>query len=162
MQSTCPDWIFNVVAATFSISKPVLEQRWMSEFSFSMSSMPIWTLWRISSPWHSPYFISVSEGGLSPCALVYCTSFLHVRVIWAPSLASSNSVGRSCQTAYVQRQGDFELLLMTLGHKYPRFFFPIPPLSTHSVPLCPLLSWRLGVMGFLQRKAVMISHKGTG
>lgn len=63
-------------------------------------------------------------------------------LITAPSFLIPNSVGRACQTAYAERRGDFEMLLMTLGYNYPlSFLLPLTlPLS------CPLLSFTLAVI----------------
>lgn len=54
-------------------------------------------------------------------------------VIAAPSFFIPNSVGRACQTAYAERRGDFEMLLMTLGYNYPLSL--TPPHSSLSWPL---------------------------
>lgn len=43
-------------------------------------------------------------------------------LITAPSSLIPNSVGRTCQTAYAERRGDFEMLLMTPGYNYPLSF----------------------------------------
>lgn len=47
-------------------------------------------------------------------------------LITAPSFLIPNSVGRACQTAYAERRGDFEMLLMTLGYNYPLSLFTPP------------------------------------
>lgn len=57
-------------------------------------------------------------------------------LITAPSSLIPNSVGRACQTAYAERRGDFEMLLMTPGHKYPLSF--TPPHSFFRVHSCHL------------------------
>lgn len=45
-------------------------------------------------------------------------------LITAASSLIPNSVGRACQTAYAERRGDFEMLLMTLGYNSPLSFTP--------------------------------------
>lgn len=67
-------------------------------------------------------------------------------LITAPSSLIPNSVGRACQTAYAERRGDFEMLLMTLGHNYPLSFTPphsfflVHSCHSHSRPSSVLFS----------------------
>lgn len=56
-------------------------------------------------------------------------------LIWATSSLTPNSAGRTCQTAFAESRGDFELLLMTLRSNHllhfalSRSFLSSPPLS---------------------------------
>lgn len=68
-----------------------------------------------------------------------------IQLITAPSFFIPNSGGRSCQTAYADRRGDFEMLLVTQGYNYPLFLAPYTH-SCHSISVfcaycCCLCKW---------------------
>lgn len=83
-------------------------------------------LLRLGLSYLLPYFLVLY--GMCAVTMDQAPSFPWVTcLITPPSYLVPNSVGRSCQTAYAGKLGDFEMLLMTLGYNYPLCFTP-----THS------------------------------
>lgn len=82
------------------------------------------------------------------------------RLLAAPSFLIPNSVGRSCQRAYTERRGDFEMLLMTQGWNQPLFYSPV---LFFLVLSCHLLTWSSSFCSILLHLLIR-KHKceGTG